>query len=79
MKANTRKKAMIIKKIVDEHYQAHSHQGCLVDIYRKVIVKTHPMSISTFYRLMQYAIDIDGYVGNGGDRVYINDDNNECR
>lgn len=79
MNPNTRKKAMLIKKIVDEHYQANSHLGCLSDIYRRIIVKTYPMSLSTFYRLINYAIKIDGYVGNGGDRVYFKNKKDECR
>ncbi|MGI6719007.1 MAG: hypothetical protein ACOX4D_07760 [Bacteroidales bacterium] len=79
MNSNTRKKAKLIKTIVDEHYQANSHKGCLSDIYRRIVVKKYPMSLSTFYRLMKIAILEDGFVGNGGDRVYINDDNDECR
>jgi len=69
MHANRRKKAFLIKQMVDEHYIPQSHIGCLVYIYRRYVRNVYPMSEVTFYRLIDYAIGIDGYVGNGSNRV----------
>ncbi len=70
MHENRKKKAFLIKRIVDEHYIPQSHRGCLVDIYRRYVNKIYPMSPITFYRLIEYAIACDGYIGNGSNRVF---------
>lgn len=67
---NTKERAMLVKRIVDEHYQPESHQYSMLNIYRNHIVKQYPMSQATFYRLVRYAVEIDGYIGNGSNRVY---------
>lgn len=72
MHNNQKKKAMLVKAIVDEHYEANSHRGSLKDIYRRFVVKVYPMSVSTFYRLIEYAIRCDGFVGTGGNRQQRN-------
>lgn len=69
MHVNFCKKAMLVKQIVDEHYQPQSHKGCMLDIYRNHVVKVYPMSIPTFYRYMGYAISVDGFLGNGSCRI----------
>lgn len=60
---------MLVKRMVDERYQPQSHKGSMLDIYRNHVVKVYPMSQQTFYRYMRYAIGIDGYIGNGSNRV----------
>lgn len=60
---------MLVKRMVDEHYQPQSHKGCMLDIYRNHVVKVYPMSIPTFYRYMGYAISVDGFLGNGSNRI----------
>lgn len=69
MHENSKKKAMLVKRMVDEYYQPQSHVGCMRDIYRHKVVKIYPMSEPTFYRYMSYAIGVDGYIGNGSCRV----------
>ena len=59
----------LVKAIVDEHYEPHSHRGSMIDIYRRHVVKVYPMSESTFRRMMADAIAEDGYVGTGGNRT----------
>jgi hypothetical protein len=70
MHKNTVKKAKLIKAIVDEHYEPMSHRNSLRDIWRNKVVKVYPISEATFYRLVEYAIRLDGYVGAGNNRVY---------
>lgn len=69
MHDNQKKKAMLIKALVDEHYEPHSHRGSLSDIYRRIVVKIYPMSLATFYRYIEYAIRKDGYLGNERNRI----------
>lgn len=69
MHANIQKKAMLVKRMVDEFYQPQSHVGCMRDIYRHKVVKVYPMSEVTFYRYMRYAVAVDGYIGNGSNRT----------
>jgi len=69
MHENFCKKAMLVKRMVDEYYQPQSHVGCMRDIFRHKVVKVYPMSEITFYRYMRYAIGVDGYIGNGSNRV----------
>ncbi len=70
MHANVIRRAMLVKRIVDEHYEPHSHAGSMYDIYLNHVRKVYPMGIATFRRYMRYAIGVDGYVGNGQNRVY---------
>lgn len=69
MHANFCKKAMLVKRMVDQYYQPQSHVGCMRDIYRHKVQEVYPMSEPTFYRYMRYAIGVDGYIGNGSNRV----------
>lgn len=69
MHNNIKNRAMLVKRMVDERYQPQSHKGSMLDIYRNHVVKIYPMSQQTFYRYMRYAIGIDGYIGNGANRV----------
>ncbi len=69
MRKNRKKTAFLVKKIVDEHYIPQSHRGCLVDVYRRHVSRVYPMSVAAFYRLIEYAVGVDGYIGNGSNRV----------
>lgn len=62
-------RAMLVKRMVDRLYQPQSHKGCMLDIYRNHVVKVYPMSEQTFYRYMRIGVCIDGYIGNGSNRV----------
>jgi hypothetical protein len=62
-------RAMLVKRMVDSLYQPQSHKGCMLDIYRNHVVKVYPMSEQTFYRYMRIGVGIDGYIGNGSNRV----------
>ena len=65
---NYKKKAMLVKAIVDEHYEPHSQRNCMYDIFLHHVRKVYPMSARTFYRMMAYAIGRDGFIGIGGNR-----------
>lgn len=69
MHHNVIERAMIVKRMVDGLYQPQSHKGCMLDIYRNHVVKSYPMSEPTFYRYMRIGMSIDGYIGNGSNRV----------
>ncbi len=69
MHANKIKMALNIKRIVDEYYEPNSQRGSLIDVYRRKVYAVYPMSEGTFYRLIEIAIGIDGYIGNGANRV----------
>lgn len=71
MNSNTIHKAKKVKEIVDKHYCPRSHRSCMRAIFRTKVVQVYPMSESTFYRLMSIAIEIDGYIGDGSNRVSI--------
>ncbi|MBQ8958875.1 MAG: hypothetical protein IJ057_10355 [Bacteroidales bacterium] len=66
---NYRKMVRLVKAIVDEHYEPHSHRGSQIDIFRRYVVKVYPMSAATFRRMMSEAIAEDGYIGMGGNRT----------
>lgn len=66
---NYRKMVRLVKAIVDEHYEPHSHRGSQIDIFRRYVVKVYPMSVATFRRMMGDAIAEDGYVGTGANRT----------
>jgi predicted transcriptional regulator len=55
MNENLIKQAILVKKVVDENYIPNSHYGCEIDIYRKIIRNTYPMSVSKFRRLLKIA------------------------
>jgi len=69
MHANTWQRALLIKHIVDEHYEPYNQSKCMVQVWRAYVVKTYPCSLSTFYRLVHLAIGIEGYLGKGGNRI----------
>lgn len=62
-------RAMLVKRKVDKLYQPQSHKGCMLDIFRNHVVKEYPMSEQTFYRYMRIGVSIDGYIGDGSNRV----------
>lgn len=68
MHSNSKRRALLVKHIVDEHYIAESHRGSMLDIYRRYVRHIYPMSEATFWRYMQYAIGVEGFVGLGGNR-----------
>lgn len=65
---NYKERAMLVKAIVDEHYEPHSQRNCMYDIFLRYVCKVYPMSVRTFYRMMKYAIGKDGFIGKGGNR-----------
>lgn len=69
MNRNTIKKAKKVKEIVDQYYCPASHRDCMRYIFRTKVVQVYPMCESTFYRLIGIAIGIDGYLGNGSNRI----------
>lgn len=69
MQPNRIKRAMVVKQIVDENFEPGSHRGSMLDVYRRKVSKMFPISEPTFYRYMAIAIGIDGYVGNGSNRI----------
>ncbi|MCM8872761.1 MAG: hypothetical protein NDJ65_05720 [Paludibacteraceae bacterium] len=68
MHANVIQRAMLVKRIVDEHYEPHSHVNSMYDIFINHVRKVYPMGVATFRRYMKYAIEQDGYIGNGRNR-----------
>ena len=66
---NYRKMVRLVKAIVDEHYEPHSHRGSQIDVFRRYVVKVYPMSVATFRRMMGDAIAEDGFVGTGANRT----------
>ena len=55
MHDNTAKKAELISKIIEEHYEAGRHDRCKAWIWRNVVRKTYPMSRRTFFRYLKRA------------------------
>lgn len=49
-KMNTLKRAMIVQKIVAEHYEPGNQSKSKAQAYRKHISKLYPMSERTFWR-----------------------------
>jgi len=68
MHPNTMKRAMLVKKIVDEHYEPGNQARCLKAVWRHYVCKVYPCSLATYYRYMDLATAIDGYIGTGGNR-----------
>lgn len=56
-------RAMRVKQIVDAEYQPHSH------LYRRRVVREIPISIATFRRYMRFAVNRDGFIGTGSNRI----------
>lgn len=52
MNKNTRKKALIVQKMVQEHYQPERQDRCKLWVWRNVVVKQFPMSERTFWRYL---------------------------
>jgi hypothetical protein len=69
MHTNRIKRALLVKQIVDENFEPGSHRGSMLDVYRRKVSKQFPISEPTFYRYMEIAVGIDGYVGNGSNRI----------
>ena len=66
---NMIKRARRVKAIVDEFYEPHSMRGSMLNVYRHKVYHQFPISQATFYRYMDIAIGIDGYIGNGQNRI----------
>lgn len=49
---NTLKKAVLIQKLVAEHYEPGRQDRCFLAVYRNVVTKVYPMSERTFFRYM---------------------------
>jgi hypothetical protein len=69
MHANTIKRALHIKHIVDLHFEPGNQRRCMGQVWRAYVVHTYPCSLSTFYRLVGIAVGIEGYIGTGGNRI----------
>ena len=63
------RRARLVKQIVDNHYEAGSHRGCLRYIWRVYVNPVYPMSESSFYHMMSFMQHLDGFVGKGARRV----------
>jgi len=53
--SNTVKRALIIKSIVDAHYEEGNQAKSLAGVYRKYIRKIYPMSYRTLLRYLELA------------------------
>lgn len=67
---NRLKWALLVKRIVDDHYIPESERDCMKAIWLRHVRTVYPISLHTFYRWMQIAVKHDGYIGDGGNRVY---------
>ena len=63
------RRARLVKQIVDAHYEPGSQRGCLRYIWRVYVNPVYPMSMSSFYRMVEFMQGVDGYVGTGRCRV----------
>lgn len=70
MHKNRISRALLVKRIVDANFEPGSHRGSMLDIYRRKVCREFPISEPTFYRYMDIAIGIDGYVGDGANRIF---------
>ena len=52
---NTIKKAHLIAKIVEQHYEPGRQDRCKMWVYRNVIMKIYPCSPVTYFRLLKIA------------------------
>lgn len=62
-------RAIRVKQIVDAEYQPHSHFCSMYDLYRRRVVREIPISIATFRRYMRFAVNRDGFIGTGSNRI----------
>lgn len=53
--AYTLRKALLIKKIVDDHYEPGRQDRCRMWVFRNFIIKQYPMSERTFRRMLVIA------------------------
>ncbi|MBK9292583.1 MAG: hypothetical protein IPM52_13305 [Bacteroidetes bacterium] len=51
--ANTMRKARLIRQMVDEHYEPGRQDRNRKWVYRNIVVKIYPMSLTTFWRYMR--------------------------
>jgi hypothetical protein len=51
--ANTLRKAQMIRRLVDQHYEPGRHDRNRKWVYRNIVVKAYPMSLTTFWRYMR--------------------------
>jgi hypothetical protein len=58
---NTLKKVQIVADIVAQHYEAGRQDRCLEWVYKNVVNITHPMSLRTFRRYIEIAVNELGY------------------
>jgi hypothetical protein len=49
---NTIKRAIMVQKLLAEHYRPGRHDKCKLSVYRNVISKIYPMSRATFFRYL---------------------------
>lgn len=66
-----REAAKIIKREADIYFQPASHKDSMRNIFRTKIKNKYNISEITFYRYIRYQTKIDGYKGNGANRVYL--------
>jgi len=69
MHNNTLLRARRIKEIVDANYEPGRHDRCKLWIYRNIINKKYPISISTFFRYLNIA------EGNNNPKQLLDDPN----
>lgn len=51
--ANMMRKALIVRKLVDEHYEPGRQDRNRKWVFRNIVSKSYPMSLSTFWRYMR--------------------------
>ena len=54
---NTIKKALLVKEILDEHYEAGNQAKMMAGVWRSKISKVYPMSYRTLQRYIKLAND----------------------
>lgn len=57
MNENTRKKALIVRKLIAEHYQPERHDMCKLWVYRNYITPVIPMAERTFWRYVNMHLE----------------------
>lgn len=51
----TKEKAMLVKAIVDEHYERGRQDRSKAWVFRTRVIKTYPMTERSFWRLLKIA------------------------
>lgn len=59
MNENTRKKALIVRRLMSEHYQPERHDKCKRWVWRNYINPVMPMAERTFYRYINMKLEED--------------------